>query len=92
VVTVETHSQTLIHASRSSLVTYCDQCPNEALMLRSDQAAAVFGTTERNLFRLIETGGVHFLEVQGGSVLVCCNSLQGFNDKPVGLLPPSDNT
>ncbi len=45
-------------------------------MLTPDEAAAVSLTTTRSIFRRVEEGNLHFLEGEGGRLLVCVNSLR----------------
>lgn len=40
-------------------------------------AAAASGLTVREIFRLVESGGVHFFETADGLMFVCLNSLKG---------------
>jgi hypothetical protein len=45
-------------------------------MLSADEAAALMNTTTRNIFRRIEAGELHFLEIPGGGLFICCQSLE----------------
>lgn len=50
----------------------------EPLIIRPDQAAAVFGKTLRALFAEIESGDLHFNELPDGMLLICLNTLLKF--------------
>jgi hypothetical protein len=51
-------------------------CGTETLMLMPEHAAIVCGTTQREMFRQIENGELHFIETTKGELFVCSNSLQ----------------
>jgi len=53
--------------------TFCPECKSMVEMLTTQVAAIVTGTTDREIYRLVETGKVHFVE--SGRVLVCLRSL-----------------
>ena len=76
VITIETHQQTLIRSNGKTLVAWCDACGTETLMLMPEQAATIYGTTMREMFRQIENGELHFMETTKGELFVCSNSLQ----------------
>ncbi len=48
----------------------CPECGGA--LMRPDEAARVFGTRTRDIYRGIENGNVHFLELANGEMLVCC--------------------
>ncbi len=52
---------------------FCSECKQMVEMAAPHVAAIVTHTTEREIYRLVETGQVHFVEA--GRVLVCLNSL-----------------
>ena len=45
-------------------------------MLEPDEAAVLTATTVRNIFRRVEAGELHFVESDGGVLLVCRTSLE----------------
>jgi hypothetical protein len=57
-------------------------------MLPTNQAALLIGCTERDVFRLVESGQLHFVETRTGSLLICANSLLPA-DEPRKTLPTS---
>jgi hypothetical protein len=44
-------------------------------MMRPSQAASVTGMSARAIYRLAESGEVHFLETSQGILLICLESL-----------------
>jgi hypothetical protein len=75
-------SETVAYSSRSErLENFCPTCRCMTEMA-STQVSAVLGqTSERELYRLVETGEVHFVETD--RVLICLNSLPGYEQKKV---------
>ena len=59
--------------SRRSFTGLCEQCNALAEMLTTETAAALTGLSEREIFRLIENGRLHFTEAR--RIFVCRNSL-----------------
>ena len=53
----------------------CAQCGRKARMLTPDEAAVVAGVNSPGIYRLVETGRLHFTKTSEGLVLVCLNSL-----------------
>ena len=54
----------------------CPQCQSPTEMTAPHIAATLTGTTEREIYRFVETGKVHFIETAG--ILICLNSLINF--------------
>jgi hypothetical protein len=52
---------------------YCPQCKSLVEMARPQVAAIIANSTEREVYRLIETGTIHFVE--SGGVSICLRSL-----------------
>ncbi len=65
--------EVLLFRGRRSFADFCGECNATATMLPVDAAAALFGLSERAIFRLIETTAIHFVEAE--KVFVCLNSL-----------------
>ncbi len=67
-------SETVAYSRRSErFETFCPQCKTLVEMSSPQVAAILTRTTEREIYRLVETGKVHFVETN--RVLVCLNSL-----------------
>jgi excisionase family DNA binding protein len=53
----------------------CLICREEVKMIAAETAAAVCQCSRRKIYRWIEDGGLHFVEMRDGEVLVCGRSL-----------------
>jgi len=76
IVTFESRERTMIHRARQSLITWCDQCSAEVLMVTPNEAAFIAGTDARAIFRKVESGQIHFIESANGALLICKRSLE----------------
>lgn len=52
-----------------------------AAMLTAEQAAAMFGVTQRIIFRHIENASAHYAETVSGAVMICLPSLASAIDR-----------
>ena len=75
VITIETLERKVIRLSHKEIVAWCEQCRAEVLMLSPNQAAANLQITAREIFRRVEAGEAHFIEMSDGALLICHNSL-----------------
>jgi hypothetical protein len=67
-------SETIAYSRRSErLEAHCPQCNLQVEMAIPQVAAVLTHSTEREIFRLIETGNIHFVETD--RVLICLRSL-----------------
>lgn len=71
-ITFETEELVLFKA-RESFEAFCPFCNEPVEMLTTVSASLLFGLSEREIFRLIEAGTVHFTEAE--RMFVCRNSL-----------------
>ena len=79
-------SETVAYSRRSErFETFCPECKSLVEMSTPQIAAILTGSTEREIYRLVETGEVHFVETD--RVLVCLNSLINF-EKAENLVNP----
>lgn len=76
----ETEEVTTVKARRY-FKGFCGPCNGFVEMLAPEAAAQLTGLGEREIFRLIETGEIHFIEAE--RVFVCRNSSQN-RSKPRG--------
>lgn len=66
--------ETIVLRQAAKVVTaFCPQCAALVEMLMPEIAAALFNLSEREIFRLIENGRLHFTE--GERIFICRNSL-----------------
>ena len=67
-------SETIAYSRRGErFEAYCTACEATVEMAAPQAAAILAHTTEREIFRLVEAGGVHFVETD--RVFVCLRSL-----------------
>ncbi|MEO6334889.1 MAG: hypothetical protein ABIO91_07905 [Pyrinomonadaceae bacterium] len=67
-------SETVVYSRRSERFKgFCPQCKSMVEMAAAPVAAVLTHTTEREIYRLVETGQVHFVETD--RVLICLQSL-----------------
>lgn len=74
-ITAETRSLTVVRPRGGARFGRCAACGAETEELTTAEAAAVSRTTEREIFRLVEAGRVHFEETREGALLICAESL-----------------
>ena len=72
-ITFEVEETIILRQSRNRLEAFCPQCQALVEMITPQLAAAVSKTTIREIFRLIESGRLHFMETD--EIRVCLNSL-----------------
>jgi hypothetical protein len=74
--TVEIHEFYAIRTASGSLPALCADCPTaDGIMLPPDHAAVLSHVPTRTIYRLVETGSIHYRETPKGSVVVCVRSL-----------------
>jgi hypothetical protein len=73
-------NETVAYSSRSDrFESFCPVCKRMTDMATVQIAAVMTQKTEREIYKLVETGDVHFVETD--RVLICLNSLPGYQDK-----------
>ena len=73
-------SETVVYSRRSErFENYCPACKSMVEMATPQIAAILTHTTERHIYRLVETREVHFVETD--RVLVCLRSLGDIEGK-----------
>ena len=60
--------------ARTSRTVFCDYCGKRVEILTIENAALIVGLSKSQLFRLIESGNVHFIE--SDQVYLCRDSLE----------------
>ena len=70
---------------RNATARPCEGCGRDQIFLRADRAAVLFGLTAREVYRLVETGKVHFFETTDGSAFVCAASMTERNPQKITL-------
>ena len=83
--TVEIHEFYAIRTASGSLPALCAECPTgDAIMLVPDHAALLSHVPTRMIYRLIESGAIHYREESNGSLVVCVRSLVAARNQVVG--------
>lgn len=72
------------HAAAATL--WCEACQAEVAMLGLDEASVLAGLGDRAIFRLAETGAIHFVETNEGRALFCVPSLPKQTEARAALL------
>jgi hypothetical protein len=75
-VTVEKDRILIVRSAQTPVLQWCPQCQREAGMVIPEEAARRRGVNARTIYRWIDKGIVHILELAGGDVLVCLNSIE----------------
>ena len=70
---VATNRRYIIRQSPLVRQIACAECGEP--MLTAEQAANIFGITQRRIFQIIETEAAHFTETKVGAVMICITSL-----------------
>ncbi|MGI8882957.1 MAG: hypothetical protein ACR2IA_01765 [Pyrinomonadaceae bacterium] len=81
-ITFETEETITLRQVSETLTVFCRRCRTSVEMITPPLAAALAGLSEREIFRLIETGSIHFLEAE--RIFVCRESLQN-RSEPLAL-------
>lgn len=72
-ITFETEETVVIRKAPQTFTVFCRECRATVEMVSPQAVAAFSQISEREIFRLIEAGKIHFVEAE--SVFVCRNSL-----------------
>lgn len=73
-----TNRRFVVRRNRPDRDVACPDCGTT--MVTADEAAEIFGISQRSIFQLVEGGSVHFTEVQNGELMICGNSLRAVLD------------
>jgi hypothetical protein len=75
-IVIETETVTAIRPKGpGSIPMHCPACGAEVPMITIEEAAAVHGISQRQVFRDVEADQIHFAETADGAILICMNSL-----------------
>jgi hypothetical protein len=70
----EVEETVVVRSGEFTTTADCPFCGETVAMAPPCTAAALYDLTEREIFRLIEGGGIHFTET--GQVLICLKSIR----------------
>ena len=72
---IETHERTLVRWLEKEVRSFCRVCLTEGFFILPERAAIESGASVREIFRMVESGAVHFIETDNRLTLVCRASL-----------------
>ena len=75
---VKTDRRFIIREQPLNTKASCPVCGES--MIDAEHAARLFEISQRQVFQLIETGKVHFIETDTGKTLICLASMPGEGD------------
>jgi len=82
---VEIHEFYAVRTASGSLPALCGECSQgDAIMLAPDHAALLSHVPTRMIYRLVETGSIHYREESNGSLVVCVRSLVAARNQVTG--------
>jgi hypothetical protein len=58
-----------------SPITWCPNCREDVRMILAEKAATVCQCSRRRIYRWIEDGDLHYVELPNGDLMVCGRSL-----------------
>ena len=70
-----THEFVRFRMPNEVITAWCGQCEQETRLLLPEDAAILTGVTTRQIYRAVELGRVHFIELSKGTLLICPNSI-----------------
>jgi len=70
-ITFETEETVVLKSGGKFLLGFCTLCGDEQYMFPPEALALITGSTEREIFRLLEAGNIHFVEAQ--RIYACLN-------------------
>lgn len=74
-ITIHTRQRIVVRPLHETVITWCERCAEDVLMVMPEKAADILETTQQVLGELLEKDSVHAIETASGSSLICCNSL-----------------
>lgn len=77
IITIEQKRIAVLRSQRQKhLSAFCELCCARVSMLTVEEAARFVVTTQRKMFRLVESNLVHSIETETGDLLICKKSLK----------------
>lgn len=74
-ITVEIERALIISKPNAAVYAWCQQCDRQVGMISPEAAAALAGTSVREIFRQVEAGRLHFRETPEGQMQICPDSI-----------------
>ena len=76
IIRVERNTLSVVRPPGNPIDLWCDACCATVPMVTPEHAAGLCDEAPRAIYRLVESGELHFTEVAAGGLLVCVNSLR----------------
>jgi hypothetical protein len=73
-VLVKTERRFVVRQHPSDETIQCGQCAE--LLIPAQMSADFFGISSRTIYRLIESGKIHFVETEANEIYICSASLK----------------
>jgi len=89
-ITLERERLFFVERREVSITDWCGACGSRVRMVMPDEAARLTGATARTVYRLVETGQLHFCEGPEVGLLVCLESLHNSFGNPAGAQPEGE--
>lgn len=78
-ITTESHEFFIVRVNGGGEVRgFCADCAADVELVRIDESVSASGLRAREIFRLAETGKIHFIETVEGHLLLCRDSLKTY--------------
>ncbi len=75
-INIETHNILVVRPIHSPINFWCSECGMTVSMVTPERAAIMIQTSPREIYRKVETGEIHFVEISDKELFVCCRCLQ----------------
>ena len=73
---IEIHERVILRSGNNLRLTLCAACsPDDSVLLSPEQASNLTGIPTRSIYRLVESGTIHFREATNGKLTVCVKTL-----------------
>jgi hypothetical protein len=66
---IKTERKFVVRQLQSDAQIYCEKCAEQ--MIPAQASADLFGISSREIYRLIETEQIHFIETEANEIYVC---------------------
>jgi hypothetical protein len=70
-ITINSWQRTTIIRRRELNIIWCERCAAKTAMFAPEEFARLSDLTPRTVYQRIENGDFHFVEIDGGALLVC---------------------
>ncbi|MBX7173506.1 MAG: hypothetical protein K1X72_21240 [Pyrinomonadaceae bacterium] len=79
-ISIQQTKRRIVTLPETEEIIACPECEGDEVMIAAESAASVFGFSRREVYRMVESGRIHFLETEAGILFICQKSLE--NNSP----------